>query len=136
MLKHVIPEKLNDLFMPVSGRREKGAYFCRIAGYSPAVERFIKEYYDAARRTGVIIDGKIPNPDVNNLAYFSEMMGTEFRMDLPFLKERLQKWLPRMLASQRENVAEAMFSTFQDMFYTMLLRKFSCFWNSDLGILC
>lgn len=115
MLKHVIPEKLNDLFTPVSGRREKGAYFCRIAGYSPDVERFIKEYYDAARRTGVIIDGKIPNPDVNNLAYFSEMMGTEFRMDLPFLKERLQKWLPRMSASQRENVAEAMFSTFQDM---------------------
>ena len=55
MLKHVIPEKLNDLFTPVSGRREKGAYFCRIAGYSPAVERFIKEYYDAARRTGVIL---------------------------------------------------------------------------------
>jgi hypothetical protein len=63
MLKHIKPEKLDDFFIPLSGRREKGAYFCRIAGYSPAIERFIKAYYDVARRAGVIIDGKIPNPD-------------------------------------------------------------------------
>lgn len=118
MFKHIIPGKLNDFFTPVSGRTERGAYFCRIAGYSPAVERFLKQYYDAARRTGVIIDGKIPNPDTNHLSYFSEMMGTEFKLDLSFLKSKLQKWLPRMADQQREIVAAAIFSTLQEMLHS------------------
>lgn len=115
MLKLIIPEKLNDLFLPLSGRREAGVYFCRIAGYSPAVADFLKAYYQSARRTGVIIDGKIPNPDVNNLAYFSELMGQDFRLDRAFLDGKLRRWLPRMADPQRVTVAEAMFSTLQDM---------------------
>ncbi len=115
MGKQAVPEKLNDFFLPVSARREKGVYFCRLAGCTPAVESFLKAYYDGARRSGVIIDGRIPNPDANNLAYFSEMMGTEFRMDLAFLRERLQKWLPRMAPAQREIVASAVFSNLRDM---------------------
>ena len=115
MLKLIIPEKLNDIFLPLSGRREAGVYFCRIAGYSPAVADFLKAYYQSARRTGVIIDGKIPNPDVNNLAYFSEMMGQDFRLDRAFLDGTLRRWLPRMADPQRAIVVEAMFSTLQDM---------------------
>lgn len=115
MLKLIIPEKLNDVFLPLSSRREAGVYFCRIAGYSPAVADFLKAYYQSARRTGVIIDGKIPNPDVNNLAYFSEMMGQDFRLDRTFLDGKLRRWLPRMADPQRAIVVEAMFSTLQDM---------------------
>ena len=115
MLKLIIPEKLNDIFLPLSGRREAGVYFCRIAGYSPAVADFLKAYYQSARRTGVIIDGKIPNPDVNDLAYFSEMMGQDFRLDRAFLDGKLRRWLPRMADPQRAIVVEAMFSTLQDM---------------------
>lgn len=115
MLKLIIPEKLNDVFLPLSSRREAGVYFCRIAGYSPAVADFLKAYYQSARRTGVIIDGKIPNPDVNNLAYFSEMMGQDFRLDRTFLEGKLRRWLPRMNDPQRAIVVEAMFSTLQDM---------------------
>ena len=62
---------------------------------------FLKAYYQSARRTGVIIDGKIPNPDVNNLAYFSEMMGQDFRLDRAFLDGKLRRWLPRMADPQR-----------------------------------
>ena len=115
MIKHAAPEKLNDLLIPLSGRRERGVYFCRLAGYTPEIGAFLRQYYDAARRSGVIIDGRIPNPDPNNLAYFSEMMGTDFSMDQTFLVAKLQKWLPRMSVQQRENVATAIFSTLQDM---------------------
>ena len=115
MLKRVEPGQLNDFFLPLSGRREKGVYFCRIAGYSPEVEAFIKQYYEAARRNGVIIDGRIPNPDTNQLAYFSEMMGAQFQMAPAFLDQRLAKWLPRMSQGQRETVVSAIYSTLQDM---------------------
>ena len=44
MGKQVVPEKLNDFFLPVSARREKGVYFCRLAGCTPAVECFVTAY--------------------------------------------------------------------------------------------
>lgn len=106
---------LNEYFNPLSCRAGKSVFFYRIAGNSPEITSFIKRYYDTARKTGVILDGRIPNPDPNNLGYFSEMMGTDFRMDRVFLNGKLQKWLPRMTAVQREAVVTAMYSTLEDM---------------------
>ena len=48
---------------------------------------------------------------MNNLAYFSEMMGQDFRLDRAFLDGKLRRWLPRMADPQRAIVVEAMFST-------------------------
>ncbi len=115
MVRQARLEKLNDFFSPLSARREKGVFFCRIAGCSDEVTAFLLRYFDAARRTGVIIDGRIPNPTPDNLAYFTEMMGTEFRRDAAFLSEKLRRWLPRMSQQQRDAVAAAMDSTFQDL---------------------
>lgn len=100
-------EKLNDYFIPLSRRRERSVFFCRMDGLNGEIENFIRCYYDAARRNGVILDGRIPNPDVGQLSYFSEMLGTEFRHERTFLDQRLGVWLPRMSQSQRAAVAEA-----------------------------
>ena len=63
MLEHKKIQNLSDYFVELNSRREKGVYFYRINGYSEEVGEFIKKYYDTARRTGVVIEGKIPNPD-------------------------------------------------------------------------
>ena len=107
--------QLNDCFRPLSQRGGARAYFLRIAAYSGDVAAFLRRYYEAARRSGVIIDGRIPNPDPGNLAYFNEMMGADFRMDAGFLSQRLQKWLPRMTDGQRTAVVTAMYATLDDM---------------------
>ena len=107
--------QLNDCFRPLSQRGGARAYFLRIAAYSGDVAEFLRRYYEAARRSGVIIDGRIPNPDPGNLAYFNEMMGADFRMDAGFLSQRLQKWLPRMTDGQRTAVVTAMYATLDDM---------------------
>mgnify|MGYP006882874348 CR=1 FL=1 len=72
MLEHKKIQNLSDYFVELNSRREKGVYFYRINGYSEEVGEFIKKYYDTARRTGVVIEGKIPNPDEGNLAYYNE----------------------------------------------------------------
>ena len=107
--------QLNDCFLPRSRRGGDRVFFCRIAGYSGAVADFLRQYYEAARRGGVIIDGRIPNPTPDNLAYYSEMMGADFRMDRDFLSQRLGKWLPRMTEGQREAVSAALYATLDDM---------------------
>ena len=58
MLEHKKIQNLSDYFVELNSRREKGVYFYRINGYSEEVGEFIKKYYDTARRTGVVIEGK------------------------------------------------------------------------------
>ena len=115
MLEHKKIQSLDDYFVDLNSRQNKGVYFYRINGYSDVIGEFIRKYYDVARRTGVVIEGKIPNPDQNNLAYYDEIMGMEFQMSVEFITKSLKKWLPRMNDFQRQNVAGAIFASIASM---------------------
>lgn len=115
MFEHKTLQTPDDYFTGLSRRRERGVYFYRINGCNEAVKSFIWKYYEAARLCGVIIEGKIPNPDEKNLAYFEEIMGMDFQMSLGFIGTGLKKWLPRMNDYQRKNVAESMYDTLDTM---------------------
>ena len=84
-------------------------YFYRICDWNEEIEAFLRRYYEEARLSGVIIEGRLPNPDSRQLAYYEEMMGMEFQMNMGFLLDRLQKWLPRMNGRQREQVAGSIY---------------------------
>lgn len=111
MLKRAQIENLNDYFVDLGKRKDKGIYFYRINGYNQQIHEFIQKYYETARLSGVIIEGKLQNPDNNNLAYYNEIMGMDFQMNLAFITAHLQKWLPRMDAEQRDRVAGAIYET-------------------------
>ncbi len=115
MLEHKKIRDLEDYFVSLSDRPDRGVYFYRINGYSEEIERFIKKYYDAARRAGVVIEGRIPNPDEKNLSYYGEIMGMEFQMDSGFITSGLKKWLPRMNDYQRSNVAASIYDSLDSM---------------------
>lgn len=115
MFQQAALEKLDYYFAALGDRPERCVYFYRFAGSSPEVTAFIMRYYQAARQGGVVIDGRLPNPDSGQLAYFSEMMGMDFQLDRAFLSTRLAKWLPRMSPAQRESVTAAIFATLEDM---------------------
>ncbi|MDE7324327.1 MAG: YceG family protein [Lachnospiraceae bacterium] len=111
MFTHIKIKNLNDFFVERNARPDKGVYFYRINGYTDEIGQFIQKYYEAARLSGVIIEGKIPNPDEKNLSYYEEIMGLDFRMSPDFISQSLKKWLPRMNDYQRGNVARALFDT-------------------------
>lgn len=111
MFTHIKIKNLNDFFVEQNSRPDRGVYFYRINGYNEEIGQFIQKYYEAARLSGVIIEGKIPNPDEKNLAYYNEIMGPDFRMNINFMAQSLKKWLPRMNDYQRGNVARALFDT-------------------------
>jgi len=115
MLEHKKIRSLNDYFLDLNSRQDKGVYFYRINGYTAEIGEFIKKYYDVARRTGVIIEGKIPNPDEKNLSYYGEIMGMEFQMNIGFITTSLKKWLPRMNDFQRKNVADSIYDSLDSM---------------------
>lgn len=115
MLEHKKIRNLGDYFVDLNERQDKGVYFYRINGYSAEIGEFIKKYYDIARRTGVVIEGKIPNPDEKNLAYYSEIMGMDFQMNAGFITMSLKKWLPRMNDYQRQTVAASLYDALDSM---------------------
>ena len=111
MLRRTSIEKLDDYFIDLGKRKNKGIYFYRINGYNRQIHEFIQRYYETARLSGVIIEGKLQNPDTNNLAYYNEIMGNDFQMSMGFMMSSIKKWLPRMNDSQRENVAGSIYDT-------------------------
>jgi len=115
MLEHKKIQNLNDYFLDLNSRQNKEVYFYRINGYSEEIGEFIKKYYDVARKSGVVIEGKIPNPDEKNLAYYGEMMGMDFQMNLNFVSTSLKKWLPRMNDFQRQTVATSIYDSLSAM---------------------
>lgn len=109
MLNHVKIEALDDFFKGLADRKTKGVYFYRINGYNENIDKFIRDYYEAARKAGVIIEGRIPNPNDQNLAYYNEIMGMNFQMSLGFISSSLKKWLPRMNDYQLNTVATSIY---------------------------
>ena len=108
-------EKLHDYFSACSRRREQAVFFYRVAGYSGEIAAFLTQYDLAARTNGVVIEGRIPNPDPKQLDYLAEMMGSDFQLDAGFLTQKLTRWLPRLTGTQREAVVTAMTATLQDL---------------------
>ena len=111
MFTHNKIKNLNDFFVERDSRPNRCVYFYRINGYTEEIGQFIQTYYEAARLSGVVIEGRIPNPDEKNLAYYEEIMGLDFRMSTDFISQSLRKWLPRMNDYQRGNVARALYET-------------------------
>lgn len=109
MYTHKKITQLNDFFLERSRREGDFVFFYRINGYTEDISEFIQNYYDAARKSGVIIEGKIPNPDEKNLSFYGEMMGMDFKQDREFISNSLKKWLPRMKDYPRRNVADSIF---------------------------
>ena len=101
LLEHKRIEHIDDYFLELSKRKEKGVFFYRINGISEEVRSFLCKYYDSARKQGVIIEGRIANPTEGNLSYYNEIMGMDFKMEESFIDTSLKKWLPRMSYAQR-----------------------------------
>ena len=109
MFRHMKIQNLDDFFKNLNERERAGVYFYRINGYTKEIAQFIRGYYEAARKCGVIIEGKLRNPDEKNLAYYHEVMGPAFQLSTGFIGASLKKWLPRMNDHQRENVALSLY---------------------------
>ncbi len=115
MFEHGRLQKLDDFFSPLHARSGKTVFFYRLNGYTEEVGVFLKKYYNSARQSGVLIEGKIPNPDQKNLAYYSEIMGMDFRLDPDFISSGLKKWLPRMNDLPRYTVSNSIFSSLSSL---------------------
>lgn len=112
MFRHQKIQNLDDFFKNLSDRGTcQDIYFYRINGYTEEIEHFIRKYYETARRRGVVIEGKIPNPDEKNLSYYGEIMGMDFVLSQEFISTSLEKWLPRMKVHQRKNVADSVYDS-------------------------
>ena len=85
MYRRVQIHRLEDFWLPLSSRSEKGVYFYRFFRYSEEIRRFIELYLKQAKQCGVVLLGKLPNPNEKQLDYYEEIMGKDFRPDKEFV---------------------------------------------------
>lgn len=152
MFTRGIIQNTEDYFKELNQRPDRCIYFYRMNGYNDKCRQFIGEYAKEARKSGVVIEGKIANPTEQNLSYYEEIMGMDFQMSMGFLLTSLKKWLPRMNDYQRENVAAAFYDTLDAMrkegknenmlknayikFMCWFYYKFECMVNNLVKTMC
>ena len=107
--------RLDDYFIEPAKRNVPCVYFCRLCGYNDEIDKFILKYYTCALTEGVVVEGKINNPDPNNLSYYNEILGDEFQLSVGFIGDSLKRWLPRMSVSQRQTTAIAIYDALDDL---------------------
>lgn len=120
MYKRVKLEKLDDYFLPMSQRTQKGVYFGRLNKYTDEVDGFMQHYMREARSCGIIIMDKLQNPDEKQLAYYNEIMGMDFPLAsggdvTQSMNNAMAKWLPRLQGRQRDAVVNSMLQAFARM---------------------
>lgn len=115
MLKQTELKELDNYFLELKRRGTKGVFFYCINSYNRDIHEFILRYYNIARVSGIIIEGKLQNPDINNISYYNEIMGNDFQISMGFLSFSLKRWLPRMNDYQVENVAGAIYDTLNEL---------------------
>ena len=107
--------KLEDFFLDLDKRSQRGVYFYRINGYTKEVAELIREYYLQASTLGMVIEGKLQNPDDKNLAYYEEIMGMNFSLNGDFLAKSLKKWLPFLTDIKVRDLASAVYECLEDL---------------------
>lgn len=109
MFEHKKIRSAEDYFLPLDKRHDRSVFFYRITGYNKIIDDFIKKYYYAAKKNGVVVEGGVSNPTGDNLSFFTEMMGSQFFLDKPFIERSMAKWLPRMRQQARDDMSQSLF---------------------------
>jgi hypothetical protein len=65
--------------------------------------------YETARNCGLVIKDKIQNPKENELLYYDDIIGREFKHSPYFIKDSLSKWIPAVKPSIREKMSGFMY---------------------------
>ena len=107
MLTRGKAQRPEALLSPVASRNPACWYFLRVAGWSPQLEEVLWQCHEAARKRGVVL-GEIPNPDMTQLTYYREQLGSDFELSGTFITAALQKWLPGLRPDTRRRLADAM----------------------------
>ena len=90
ILKRLQLSQFQDFWNPLSTRPQPGVYFCRAAGYSPALEQFIEQALQKRTELPMRLTGKLQNPDGGQLAYLRETLGDDFACDPVFFDTQLK----------------------------------------------
>lgn len=115
MFKQIKLNTLDDYFDELRQRSSNGVFLCRLTEYSQTIERFLCAYLEMVQKVGVLIQGKIPNPDKRQLSFYEETMGLAFSMSPAFFEEQLGNWMPRLAPVQRGCLAEAIYEMLSEL---------------------
>ena len=115
MLERTTLNNLDDFALPLCRRAAPGAYMARVCAWSARVGEGAWRFHEMARQWGVIIEGRIPNPDDGQIGYMTQVLGTGFEPTAAFAEAALGRWMPRMSGANRRAFAEALARQYDEL---------------------
>ena len=106
---------LSEHFLPLLARGGSFVHFTRVCVWSEETADFIARFYAESRAFGAAVDGRLPNPSGENLSYFNEILGADYKTDEDFLFDSLCRWLPRMNPTSRRDLAKSLFDVLSSL---------------------
>ena len=115
MRKRLKVNTLRDFFSAKEKRPDGAVFFERICEYNSEIRVFLREYYAAAMAGGIVIEKGLKNPVNSQLSYYTEVLGTDFRLDKAFIYRQVNRWLPRIDDRQCDNLSSAITEALSDL---------------------
>jgi len=115
MLERSKPVSLGQLALPPARRTPPGTLFARLFAWSDGAKEGLWRFHERARRRGVILEGRIGNPDERQVAYLEQTLGPAFEPTAAFAEAALARWMPRMGQAQRRAFAGALAEQYREL---------------------
>ena len=108
--------RLSDMMIERKNRPNQMVYFIRISSYNCEIDSFLNQCVDRAKSFGVLIDNRLPAPDVNQNSYYMEMMGDDFEFKPSFINHKFDRWMPGLSDEVKRSLSDAMFRMLTELY--------------------
>ena len=102
--------RLSFLTSEKQDRPNNAVYFVRITAFTPQIDDALKKCVEKAQHGGMLIDGKLASPDVNQISYYQKIIGDNFELNAQFISTVLLKWLPKLSLESRRCLTDAIYN--------------------------
>jgi len=115
LIERVKITRLNDYFLKLSERNPQGVFFCRIDQYSVELKEFLIKFIGSIKNDGIWLDQKMKNPDENQLMYYDNIIGSEFNMELEFIKRSTKLMFGNLSITQIDLLSNAIWTELKQL---------------------
>ena len=98
-----------DYFIPLSGRKQRGVFFCRFIGFDDDTMVFYRRFEQQAQRHGLCLRKPISNPTDSEVSFFFRAVGGEpsAGLDAGAVQRAIALWMQRLAAERQALLGEA-----------------------------
>ncbi len=104
-------ENNEDYFIPISNRKNRGTFFCRIIGFDKEHMLFFRRYQIETQKKGLYTRYPLHNPDNIEINYLFKVIDSNFEIDLDFITKAVVAYFNKTPYDKSQLFSKALYNT-------------------------